>query len=125
MTPRRPDSPPREARKPIPAVLDTPKSHQSRGVPVPRLIAAELATAAMGKRADDMMFAVPGSVTDGAAMFKRLAALGYAHEPTAGYSAPDPDAVMPRSPPGLIPAQTLDRGHAPPADQPPAPALLP
>jgi hypothetical protein len=49
----------------------------------------------MGKRADDMTFAVPGSVTDGAAMFKRLAALGYAHEPTAGYSAPDPDAVMP------------------------------
>jgi transposase-like protein len=39
----------------------------------------------------------PGSVirTDGAAMFKRLAALGYAHEATAAYSAPDPGAVMP------------------------------
>jgi len=39
----------------------------------------------------------PGSVirTDGAAMFRRLAALGYAHEPTAGSSAPDLDAVMP------------------------------
>jgi transposase-like protein len=39
----------------------------------------------------------PGSVirTDGASMFKRLAALGYAHEPTAGNTAPDPDAVMP------------------------------
>jgi hypothetical protein len=39
----------------------------------------------------------PGSVirTDGAPMLKRLAALGYAHEPVTGYSAPDPDAVMP------------------------------
>jgi len=39
----------------------------------------------------------PGSVirTDGAAMFRRLATLGYAHEPVAGYSAPDRDAVMP------------------------------
>ena len=39
----------------------------------------------------------PGSVirTDGAAMFRRLAALGYAHEPVAGNSAPDRDAVMP------------------------------
>ena len=39
----------------------------------------------------------PGSVirTDGAAMFRRLAALGYAHEPTAGYSAPDPTPSCP------------------------------
>jgi transposase-like protein len=39
----------------------------------------------------------PGSTirTDGARMFQRLSTLGYAHQAVAGYSAPDPDAVMP------------------------------
>ena len=41
-------------------VLGTPKSHQSRSVPVPRFIAAELVAAAGGKRADDLLFTVPG-----------------------------------------------------------------
>jgi integrase len=37
-----------------------PKSHQSRSVPVPRFIAAELAAAAKGQRADDLLFTMPG-----------------------------------------------------------------
>ena len=41
-------------------VLGTPKSHQSRSVPVPQFIAAEFATAVMGERADDLVFTVPG-----------------------------------------------------------------
>lgn len=41
-------------------VLGTPKSHQSRSVPVPRFIAAELVAATGGKRADDLLFTVPG-----------------------------------------------------------------
>ena len=41
-------------------VLGTPKSHQSRSVPVPRFIAAELVAAVGGKRADDLLFTVPG-----------------------------------------------------------------
>lgn len=44
-------------------VLGTPKSHQSRTVPVPRFIAAELATATTGKHPDELVFTVPnGSV---------------------------------------------------------------
>jgi integrase len=41
-------------------VPGTPKSHQSRSVPVPRFIAAELVAAAGGKRAEDLLFTVPG-----------------------------------------------------------------
>ena len=41
-------------------VLGTPKSHQSRTVPVPRFIAIELAGAADGKRPDDLIFTMPG-----------------------------------------------------------------
>jgi len=41
-------------------ILGTPKSHQSRSVPVPRFIAAELAPAANGKRTDDLLFTMPG-----------------------------------------------------------------
>lgn len=41
-------------------VLGTPKSHQSRSVPVPRFIAAELAAAAKGKRTDNLLFTVRG-----------------------------------------------------------------
>jgi transposase-like protein len=39
----------------------------------------------------------PGATicTDGARMFRRLAKRGYTHQPTVGYSAPSPDAVMP------------------------------
>jgi integrase len=41
-------------------VLGTPKSHQSRTVPVPRFVAAELAAAVDGKRPDDLVFTMPG-----------------------------------------------------------------
>ncbi|HEX3958595.1 MAG TPA: tyrosine-type recombinase/integrase [Trebonia sp.] len=41
-------------------VLGTPKSHQSRTVPVPRFIAAELATATNGKHPDQLVFTMPG-----------------------------------------------------------------
>ena len=41
-------------------VLGTPKSHQSRTVPVPRFVAAELAAAIKGKRADQLVFTMPG-----------------------------------------------------------------
>jgi len=41
-------------------VLGTPKSHQSRTVPVPRFIVTELAGAADGKRPDDLIFTMPG-----------------------------------------------------------------
>ena len=40
-------------------VLGTPTSHQSRTVPVPRFIAAELATATTGKHPDELVFTVP------------------------------------------------------------------
>jgi len=44
-------------------ILGTPKSHQSRTVPVPRFVAAELAEAVTGKHPDDLVFTVPsGSV---------------------------------------------------------------
>jgi integrase len=41
-------------------ILGTPKSHQSRSVPIPRFIAAELVAAVKGKRADDLLFTMPG-----------------------------------------------------------------
>jgi integrase len=41
-------------------VLGTPKSHQSRTVPVPRFLARELSVATTGKHADDLVFTMPG-----------------------------------------------------------------
>ena len=41
-------------------VLGTPKSHQSRTVPLPRFVAAELAAGVDGKRPDDLVFTMPG-----------------------------------------------------------------
>ncbi len=41
-------------------VLGTPKSHQSRTVPVPRFAADELAAAITGKQADDLVFTMRG-----------------------------------------------------------------
>jgi integrase len=41
-------------------VLGTPKSHQSRTVPVPRFVATEIAAAVAGKHADDLVFTMPG-----------------------------------------------------------------
>ena len=41
-------------------VLGTPKSHQSRTVPVPRFIAAELVAAITNRRSDDLLFTMPG-----------------------------------------------------------------
>jgi len=41
-------------------VLGTPKSHQSRTVPVPPFLAAAIATAVAGKRADDLVFTTRG-----------------------------------------------------------------
>ena len=41
-------------------VLGTPKSHQSRSVPVPPFIAAAIAEAVAGKRADDLVFTKRG-----------------------------------------------------------------
>ena len=41
-------------------VLGTPKSHQSRTVPVPRFVAVELAAAVVGKRPDELVFTMPG-----------------------------------------------------------------
>jgi integrase len=44
-------------------VLGTPKSHQSRTVPVPPFLARELAAALDGKQPDDLAFIVPASIT--------------------------------------------------------------
>ena len=41
-------------------ILGTPKSHQSRTVPVPRFLARELSAAITGKHADDLVFTMPG-----------------------------------------------------------------
>jgi integrase len=41
-------------------VLGTPKSHQSRTVPVPRFLAREIAATITGKAADDLVFTMPG-----------------------------------------------------------------
>jgi hypothetical protein len=41
-------------------VLGTPKSHQSRTVPLPRFLAAEFAAAVVGKDADQLVFTMPG-----------------------------------------------------------------
>src|ERR1051325_529550 len=41
-------------------VLGTPKSHQSRTVPVPRFVIIDLAPAATGKRPRDLVFTMPG-----------------------------------------------------------------
>jgi integrase len=44
-------------------VLGTPKSHQSRTVPMPRFLASELSEPAAGNYADDLVFTMPsGSV---------------------------------------------------------------
>jgi integrase len=60
-------------------VLGTPKSHQSRSVPVPRFIAAELATAVMGKRADDLVFTMPGGSVVRLSNWRRSAFLPARH----------------------------------------------
>jgi integrase len=41
-------------------VLGTPKSHQSRTVPIPRFVAAELAAAVESKRPDELVFTMRG-----------------------------------------------------------------
>ena len=41
-------------------VLGTPKSHQSRTVPIPRFLALELAQAVPSKEPDDLVFTMPG-----------------------------------------------------------------
>ena len=41
-------------------VLGTPKSHQSRTVPLPRFLAVEIAAAVDGKHADELVFTMPG-----------------------------------------------------------------
>jgi len=41
-------------------VLGTPKSHQSRTVPVPRFVVTEIAAAVVGKHADELVFTMPG-----------------------------------------------------------------
>jgi integrase len=41
-------------------ILGTPKSHQSRTVPLPQFLAAELAAAVAGKHADQLVFTMPG-----------------------------------------------------------------
>jgi integrase len=41
-------------------VLGTPKSYQSRTVPVPRFLAREITDAITGKNADDLVFTMPG-----------------------------------------------------------------
>jgi integrase len=41
-------------------ILGTPKSHQSRTVPLPRFLAAEITAAAAGKHADQLVFTMPG-----------------------------------------------------------------
>jgi len=46
-------------------VLGTPKSHQSRTVPLPRFLAYELANAVTGKHADDLVFTTPAAVCCG------------------------------------------------------------
>lgn len=43
-------------------ILGTPKSHQSRTVPLPRFLAAEIAAAVAGKQADQFVFTMPGGV---------------------------------------------------------------
>jgi integrase len=41
-------------------VLGTPKSHQSRTVPIPRFLSREIAQAVPGKEPDDLVFTMPG-----------------------------------------------------------------
>ena len=41
-------------------MLGTPKSHQSRTVPIPRFLASELADLMAGKKADQLVFTTPG-----------------------------------------------------------------
>jgi integrase len=41
-------------------ILGTPKSHQSRTVPLPRFLAVEIAAAVAGKHADQLVFTMPG-----------------------------------------------------------------
>jgi integrase len=41
-------------------ILGTPKSHQSRTVPLPRFLAVELAAAVVGKHVDELVFTAPG-----------------------------------------------------------------
>ena len=41
-------------------ILGTPKSHQSRTVPLPRFLAVEIMTATTGKHADQLVFTMPG-----------------------------------------------------------------
>jgi hypothetical protein len=45
---------------PVRAILGTPKSHQSRTVPLPQFLATEITAAAAGKHADQLVFTMPG-----------------------------------------------------------------
>jgi hypothetical protein len=41
-------------------ILGTPKSQKSRTVPLPQFLATEIAAAAAGKHADQLVFTMPG-----------------------------------------------------------------
>ena len=45
---------------PASGILGTRKSHQSQTIPIPQFVAAELAAAMCGKRADQLVFTMPG-----------------------------------------------------------------
>ena len=94
-TPRRPGQVRGNYTDKVPIMIAVERDHRSR---IGR-IRLEVAEAPASLELVDFAREVvePGSTirTDGAAMFRRLAKLGYTHKPTTSYSAPDPDAVMP------------------------------
>ena len=69
----------------------------------------------------------PGSTirTDGARMLRRLAELGYTHEYTPGYNAPDKAERAARGAPGRLTAQALADRHPALRRRRAPPALLP
>jgi integrase len=62
-------------------VLGTPKSHQSRTVPVPRFLAREIAATITGKAADDLVFTMPGGSVLRLSNWRRAASCQLAAKP--------------------------------------------
>ena len=48
-----------------PLMLGTPKSHQSRTVPIPRFLASQLAELAERRKAEDLVFTTPAAPPSG------------------------------------------------------------
>jgi integrase len=94
-------------------VLGTPKSHQSRAVPMPRFLAREIAAVTTGKDADDLVFTMPRGTALRLSNWRQLTFLP-ARRCRAQRPVPHPRLAAHRrlaDDPGRIPAKDAARDH--------------